>query len=126
MNRIIISSLTFFLVIFFCFWGINRIEQITIPIVNQIEIAILYSENDDIVTSQEIIEFTYERWEKSSTFLGALLKLNDLDAIDDIFIRANEYAKNGDSSSFQIESVELIHRLEHLYKKEKLTLKNIF
>ncbi|MFI3225789.1 MAG: DUF4363 family protein [Clostridia bacterium] len=126
MIRIAISSACFLTSIVVCILGINHIENVIIPLIDQIELAISYSDDENFQKSSEIIEFSQNSWENSHSTLGILLRLNELDEIDDIFIQAIEYSKNGDSSSFELESRELIHRLEHLLSKEQLNFKNIF
>lgn len=126
MIRIAISSICFVFAIFFGFYALHHIENVSVPLVDQITLAVSYSSQENLEKSQEIVVFSKEAWDKSAEFLGMLLRLNEIESIDDLFIRVSEHAKNGDNSAFESESAELIHRLKQLVENEKLSLKNIF
>lgn len=126
MNRIFISTICVIGAIFLCIFCISGIKNITIPIIDQIEIANNYAKIENFEKTEEIMKFTNEKWKESENFLSSTLRLEDLNEINNNFVRSIEYSKNGDSTSFLVETSELIHRLENLFKKELLNFKNIF
>lgn len=126
MNRIIISTSCLLIVVILSFSSLKKIDKITTPIINQLEIAKTYALNSNFDEVYDIVEYSKRAWDKDCSFLGMILALNKLDQIDENFVRIIEHAKNGDNPSFQIESSELIHRLEDLFFREQLNAKNIF
>lgn len=126
MNRILLSSICFVSVLLICIFGTKHVETSTLPLIDQAKTSLFYAQNDDMQSAILSMEALILDWEETSNILGVLLRHNEIDDLDQIFILCLEYAKNGNQESFQVETSSLIHRLEHLIEKEKFSIKNIF
>lgn len=110
---------------FSCIFSSSYISSIVSPIISDIN-TIQYDFNNNTEFNDEFMTEVMDNWQKSNNILGMIIRHNELDDLDAIFIRTYEYAKNGNEESFTIESEELIYRLENLIEKESFSFKNLF
>lgn len=126
MKRIIISIILFILIIIFCVFSRYLVDFSINTIIPNLEQALTYVNDGEIMRSDESINTANDLWHKYSKILSLYLRHNEIDIIDASFIRATSHIKTKNISLYIVEINEIKEALLHLIDMDKLTLGNIF
>lgn len=126
MKRIIISIILFILIIIFCVFSRCLVDFSINAIIPNLEQALTYVNDGEIMRSDESINTANDLWHKYSKILSLYLRHNEIDIIDASFIRATSHIKTKNISLYIVEINEIKEALLHLIDMDKLTLGNIF
>ncbi len=124
MNRVILSTLLCISVFSLCFWGHFHNESTLNAIAYELEVALYNYENDN--PSTDYVKSAIAKWNSSCNILCITLRHDEIDEIENDFVRILELSKLDDSFQFIIECNELVQKINHLIEKERPNIKNIF
>lgn len=126
MKRLFISSLIIILLVALMSLHVNRLEQFTGNLIQQLETAVSHIEKEEWAKAEKTANQVMSQWEQHAFYLHTTLRHTD---IDDIRISLKEMLAYLGSSEDQAEclavSAKLINQLELLLEAEQLTIKNL-
>ena len=126
MKRLLIAVLLLVLIITGCFVGYNRLDLLTQELADHILESDALLQTGDRDEAGAVLQETYHLWSDHRNMLGALVRHNELDTIQNLFLRAMQAMDNQDNNEFYLQTRELHGMLLHLPEMERPSINNIF
>ena len=125
MKRVAAACAIFVLLILGCAGAYLSVDRVTQSLAAEVQLAhdALASENYD--EASRIMQNGYRNWRSQHELLGALIRHNEIDEIENLYLRAIQCTKNEDSDEGQMQTLELSGMLRHLTEMERPSAGNI-
>lgn len=126
MKRVIIAVLLLAGLLFFCIWAFQYLDHETA------QLAHMVAETEQAVTKQDFqaatdyIDTAYVYWDNLAGIFGALVRHNELDDIETLFVGAKCAIENQDAQESLMQLSKLRSMLRHLPEMETPSFQNIF
>ncbi len=126
MKRMIVAVSMLLLLIIGCFYGYQKLDLLSQEIGNHIAEAdarLGISEHDTAYA--DLLE-AYQLWRSKQALLGSLVRHNELEDIEKLFLRAMQSMHDGEWSAYRLYARELQGTIAHLPEMERPSIQNIF
>lgn len=126
MKRLIVAVILLLALLFSCFAGYTGLDQVTEDLANRVTKAdsLLLASGES--SAQTALEEAYRLWRSRQKLLGALVRHNELDDIENLFQRAMQSLDDGELHEYRLHSRELQGMLRHIPEMEQPSIQNIF
>ena len=125
MKRVWISVGLIILMIAGCFASQNYLNQVTKQLADVIYQADQLAQEDNMSASAELVYSSYRKWKEKESILGAIIRHQEMDQIESLYLRALQNANNQDKNEYLVQSKELQGLLLHLPDMELPKIKNL-
>ena len=126
MKRVWIAVFLIVGMIWGCVASQRYLDKITVHLADQIYRADQLAQEDDMVGSAQLVYDSYREWKSHENAIGAIIRHQEMDDIEGLYLRALQNANNKDKNEYIVESKELQGLLLHLADMEKPKIKNLF
>ncbi|MCB6364827.1 DUF4363 family protein [Intestinibacillus massiliensis] len=126
MRRLIVAILLLAVMIFGCFASYNRLDLLTQELAGHVLESDALLQTGDRAGADAILQETYHLWSDHRSMLGALVRHNELDDIENLFLRTMQAMDNHDNNEYFLQSRELYGMLLHIPEMELPSIENIF
>lgn len=126
MKRLLIAVALLIIIISGCVTAYIRLDLLTQELADHILESNAFLETGDREESNAILQETYNLWLGHRNMLGALVRHNELDTIQNLFLRALQAMDNRDDNEFYLQTRELHGMLLHIPEMERPSIGNIF
>lgn len=126
MKRFIIAIILVVIVIWGCFTTYNYLKNTVEELSSEIFKADQLVQNGDMEACAKAVYESYKNWKDREQLIGAIVRHQEMDDIESLYIRALQSANNKDKNEYLINSKELQGLLLHLKDMEKPVMKNLF
>lgn len=125
MKRVAAAGVIFLLLILGCAGAYLSVDQITKSLAAEVQAAYDALGAEDSDRASEIMRTSYQNWRGHHELLGALVRHNEIDEIENLYLRAIQCAENCDSDEGRMQTRELAGMLRHLTEMEQPRIGNI-
>lgn len=126
MRRLLIAILLLCLMITGCFVSYNRLDLLTQELAGHVLEVDALVQMENHAEADAILQETYHLWSRNQSMLGALVRHNELDDVENLFLRAMQAMESRDDNEYFLQSRELYGMLLHIPEMELPTVQNIF
>jgi hypothetical protein len=126
MKRVWIAAILIVVVIFSCIASQHYLYRITIQLSDEIYQADQLAQVDNLSGSAKLVYNSYREWKTHENAIGAIIRHQEMDDIESLYLRALQNANNQDKNEYLVQSKELQGLLLHLADMEKPKMKNLF
>ena len=126
MKRIWIAVTLIVVVIFGCIASQRYLYRITMQLSDEIYQADQLAQADNLSGSAKLVYSSYQEWKAHENTIGAIIRHQEMDDIESLYLRALQNANNQDKNEYLVQSKELQGLLLHLADMEKPKIKNLF
>lgn len=126
MKRVVTAVLLLFVVLTFCIWAYSFLDSRTTALAQSVSEAENAIRADDFNGAAERMARSYENWDRLAGPFGALVRHNELDEIENLYVRARQAVTNHDANEALLQTGELRAMLLHLTEMEQPSFQNIF
>lgn len=126
MKRLIVSICLLTALVIGCFWSYGSLNRMTQSLADQVAAADKLLEAGDENGSYAALQESYQLWRQRQQSLGALVRHNELDEIENLFLRAMQSLDDDELNEYRLHSRELQGMLRHIPEMELPTIQNIF
>ncbi len=126
MKRVWIAIFLIVGMIWGCIASQHYLDKITIQLADQIYRADQLAQEDDMEGGAQLVYDSYREWKSHENTIGAIIRHQEMDEIERLYLRALQNANNKDKNEYIVESKELQGLLLHLADMEKPKIKNLF
>lgn len=123
----LITAITFLVfVVIGCFASYFALSNKMNQVCDRVSEADAQMKSTDYEQAFIAIEKARKNWESEQSLLGALVRHDEIDQIDNLFARAVQTVENHNREQYDLESSELKNMLRHIPEMEAPTFRNIF
>lgn len=106
--------------------GYHTLKEVTTDLSGQILKADTFYLSNETIEAKTALNQAYIAWNDKQSLLGALVRHNELDDIENLFLRALQSIDNEDRNEYLLQTRELRGMIEHLLEMEQPSIQNIF
>ena len=125
MKRVTAAGAIFLLLILGCAGAYWSVDQVTKSLAAEVQAAHDALGAEDCGRASEIMCASYQNWRGHHELLGTLVRHNEIDEIENLYLRAIQCAENGDRNEGRMQTRELAGMLRHLTEMEQPRIGNI-
>lgn len=126
MKRLCIAIALLAGMIWGCFLSYQTLDRTTAELAGQVAKTDALLSSGAWEEAYAALQESYYSWERRQPLLGALVRHNELDDIENLFLRAMQAMDNADENEYRLQSRELQGMLLHLPEMEQPVTQNIF
>lgn len=126
MKRMIVAVILLLVLVGGCFWGYQKLDLLSQEVSNHVAQADALLDAKDRDTAYADLLEAYQLWRSRQPLLGALVRHDELDEIENLFLRAVQSMHDGEWSAYRLHSRELQGMLAHIPEMERPSIQNIF
>ncbi len=126
MRRFFLAIVLLLLVIGVSAYGNQRLDLLMEELSNHVleADALIRVEND--TDAQAVFTESYGLWSNHQSMLGAIVHHDEIDEIENIYLRAMQYMENKDDGEYFVESAQLYDMLQHLVDYTQFKIAYVF
>ena len=125
MKRVTAACAIFVLLVLGCagaYWSVDRVTESLAAEVQRAHDALT---SEDYEAASRIMQSGYQNWRGRHELLGALIRHNEIDEIENLYLRAIQCVENEDMDEGRVQTRELAGMLRHLTEMEQPSIGNI-
>lgn len=126
MKRLTVAILIIAVLVFSCLFSYSGLSKLTQEVAENVSMADTALRNQGAQVATHKLEQAYSLWHTRQSTLGALVRHNELDDIENLFHRALQSLADNELSEYRMHSRELQAMLKHIPEMELPTIQNIF
>lgn len=126
MKRLIVAIILMVVLIAGCFWGYSQLDTVTQEVADGVAVADQLLADTQPEEARSALQNAYELWRLRQAMLGAVVRHDELDDIENLFQRAMQSLEDEDTAEYRLQSRELRSMLLHVPEMELPTIQNIF
>lgn len=126
MKRMIVAVILLLVLVGGCFYSYQKLDLLSQEVSNHVAEADMLLEAKDRPTAYANLLEAYQLWRSRQPLLGALVRHDELDDIQNLFLRALQSMHDGEWSEYRLHSRELQGMLAHIPEMERPSIQNIF
>lgn len=126
MKRVIIAVVLLAVLLLFCIWAYAYLDRHTAALAQTIDEAEQAVRAADFTGAASRMAQSYAAWTRLCSTLGALVRHNEIDAIETLYVRAQQAVDSQNANDALLETAELRALLLHLAEMEAPSFANLF
>lgn len=126
MKRLIVAICLLTALVFGCFFSYTNLDRMTGSLADRVAAADALLAAGDTDGTYAAFQESYQLWRRRQQPLGALVRHDELDEIENLFLRAMQSLDDGELNEYRLHSRELQGMLRHIPEMEQPTIQNIF
>lgn len=126
MKRLIVSICLLAALVLGCIWSYSSLDGMTQTLADHVAAADALLEAGDRDGSYASLQESYQLWRRQQRPLGALVRHDELDEIENLFLRAMQSLDDDELNEYRLHSRELQGMLRHIPEMEQPIIQNIF
>lgn len=126
MKRLIVAVVFLLVLISGCFGAYNALQRTTVQISSEVAYADTLALHAKYHDAHDALQSAYALWKRHHTLLGALVRHNELDTIENLFLRTLQSLADHADTEYRMHSRELQGMLAHIPEMEFPSILNIF
>ncbi len=126
MRRVILAVVLMLVVVGVSIYSNQRLDLLMEELSNHVlqTDELVRVEND--AEALAVFSESYGLWIDHQSMLGAIVHHDEIDEIENIYLRALQYMKNQDDGEYFVESAQLYDMLQHLVDYTRFKVSNVF
>lgn len=126
MRRLIIAIVLMTLLIVSCFAGYAALDSLSTEAARRVSVADTLVSAEDFPGANTALRDAYTFWRSKQPMLGAVVRHNELDDIENLFQRAMQSLEDRQVIEYRLHARELQSMLLHVPEMERPTIQNVF